>query len=162
MRNMPTNIETRLIMVRLSWKLPRILSTSSVRRAGAETRASLGKSSRSRAIVAARSSDRAATIARLRELLPKDARVSAPARRTEEVDKILGSFQLNLTMMSLVSMFVGMFLIYNTVSASVVRRQHEIGILRSLGVTRNEVRMLFLGEAAALGAIGASFGLLGG
>src|SRR2546423_4525406 len=106
--------------------------------------------------------EREATIARLREILPKDARVATPARRTEEVDKMLGGFQLNLTMMSLVAMLVGMFLIYNTVSASVVRRQHEIGILRSLGVTRNEIRSLFLAEAAVLGVIGSLLGLLGG
>ena len=105
---------------------------------------------------------RDATLARLHEILPKDVRVSAPARRTEEVEKILGGFQLNMTMMSLVAMFVGMFLIYNTVSASVVRRQHEIGILRSLGVTRGEIRGLFLAEATVLGAIGSLLGLLGG
>jgi putative ABC transport system permease protein len=105
---------------------------------------------------------RDAVLAALREILPKDSRIAAPARRTEEVDKMLGGFQLNLTMMSLVSMFVGMFLIYNTVSASVVRRQHEIGILRSLGVTRNEIRSLFLAEAAVLGAIGSILGLAGG
>jgi putative ABC transport system permease protein len=106
--------------------------------------------------------ERDATIARLREIVPQDVRVTAPARRTEEVDKMLGGFQLNLTMMSLVSLLVGMFLIYNTVSASVVRRQHEIGILRSLGATRNEIRSLFLAEAAVLGAIGSFLGLLGG
>ncbi len=105
---------------------------------------------------------RGATVARLRQILPKDVRVSAPARRTEEVEKILGGFQLNMTMMSLVAMFVGMFLIYNTVTASVVRRQHEIGILRSLGVTRGEIRSLFLAEATVLGAIGSILGLLGG
>jgi putative ABC transport system permease protein len=106
--------------------------------------------------------EREATISALRQVLPKDARVAAPAQRTDEVEKMLGGFQLNLTMMSLVSVLVGMFLIYNTVSASVVRRQHEIGILRSLGVTRNEIRMLFLGEAVVLGAIGAFLGLVGG
>ena len=102
------------------------------------------------------------TIAELRKILPPDARVAAPAQRTEEVDKMLGSFELNMTAMSLVSLLVGMFLIYNTVSASVIRRHREIGILRSLGVTRNEVRALFLGEAALLGSIGAGLGLIGG
>ena len=87
--------------------------------------------------------EREAAIAALRQILPPDARVAAPAQRTEEVDKMLGGFELNLTAMSLVSLLVGMFLIYNTVSASVVRRHHEIGILRSLGVTRNEIRGLF-------------------
>src|SRR5439155_16559539 len=101
-------------------------------------------------------------VAALRPIVPRDARIAAPARRTEEVDKMLGGFQLNLTLTSLVSLFVGMFLIYNTVSASVVRRQHEIGILRSLGVTRNEIRTLFLGEAVVLGAIGSVLGLIGG
>ena len=102
------------------------------------------------------------TIAALREILPKDARVATPAQRTEEVDKMLGGFELNLTAMSLVSLLVGMFLIYNTVTASVVRRHHEIGILRSLGVTRNEIQALFLTEAIVLGAIGSTFGLIGG
>jgi putative ABC transport system permease protein len=102
------------------------------------------------------------TLAALRQIIPPDARVAAPARRTEEVGKILGGFQLNLTMMSLVSVLVGMFLIYNTVSASVVRRQHEIGILRSLGVTRNEIRALFLAEAGVLGVVGSVLGLVGG
>jgi putative ABC transport system permease protein len=106
--------------------------------------------------------ERETAITALREILPKDARVAAPAQRTEEVEKMLGGFELNLTAMSLVSLLVGMFLIYNTVSASVVRRHHEIGILRSLGVTRNEIRGLFLAEAIVVGAIGSLLGLIGG
>ena len=106
--------------------------------------------------------DREKVVAELRKFLPKDAAVAAPAQRTEEVDKMLGGFELNLAAMSLLSLVVGMFLIYNTVSASVARRRREIGILRSLGVTRNEVRALFLGEAIVLGSIGAFLGLAGG
>ncbi|MEY2565050.1 MAG: putative transport system permease protein [Verrucomicrobiota bacterium] len=106
--------------------------------------------------------DRPKVVAELRKILPADASVTAPAQRTEEVDKMLGGFELNLSAMSLVSLVVGMFLIYNTVSASVARRRHEIGILRSLGVTRNEVRALFLGEAISLGSIGVLLGLVGG
>jgi putative ABC transport system permease protein len=106
--------------------------------------------------------DREKVVTELRKILPKDATVTAPAQRTEEVDKMLGGFELNLSAMSLVSLVVGMFLIYNTVSASVARRRHEIGILRSLGVTRNEVRALFLGEAIVLGLFGVVFGLVGG
>ncbi|MEY2558430.1 MAG: putative transport system permease protein [Verrucomicrobiota bacterium] len=106
--------------------------------------------------------DREKVVTELRKLLPKDASVMAPAQRTEEVDKMLGGFELNLSAMSLVSLVVGMFLIYNTVSASVARRRHEIGILRSLGATRHEVRSLFLGEALALGFVGVLLGLAGG
>lgn len=106
--------------------------------------------------------DRENTIMALRRVLPKDATAAAPAQRTQEIEKMIGGFELNLSAMSLLSLIVGMFLIYNTVSASVARRRREIGILRSLGVTRNEVRALFLGEAAILGAIGALLGLAGG
>ncbi len=98
----------------------------------------------------------------LRALVPPDAQIATPAQRGQQVTNMLGGFQLNLTAMSLVSLLVGMFLIYNTVSASVVRRRNEIGILRSLGVTRNEVRALFLAEALALGALGVALGLAGG
>ena len=44
---------------------------------------------------------------------------------------MLEGFQLNITALSMVSILVGIFLIYNTVSASVVRGRREIGILRS-------------------------------
>ncbi|HEX8280809.1 MAG TPA: FtsX-like permease family protein, partial [Chthoniobacterales bacterium] len=106
--------------------------------------------------------DRAPVIQRLRGVLPPDASVASPAQRSDQVENMLAGFQLNLTAMSLVSLLVGMFLIYNTVSASVVRRRSEIGILRSLGTTRNEVRGLFLAEALVLGVLGALLGLAGG
>ena len=98
----------------------------------------------------------------LRKILPADVTVAAPAQRGEEVEKMLAGFELNLAAMSLVSLLVGMFLIYNTIEASVVRRRSEIGILRSLGATRAEVRALFLGEAAVLGLAGIAVGMIGG
>ena len=98
----------------------------------------------------------------LRPMLPADVTVAPPARRGEEVEKMLAGFELNLQAMSLVSLLVGMFLIYNTVEASVVRRRPEIGILRSLGVSNREVQALFLGEAITLGTIGILVGIFGG
>ncbi len=107
-------------------------------------------------------SDPQKVAAELRRRLPPDVTVAPPAQRGEQVGKMLSGFQLNLQAMSLVSLLVGMFLIYNTVEASVIRRRSEIGILRSLGVSRREVRALFLGEAAVLGAVGIALGMAGG
>lgn len=104
-------------------------------------------------------SDPARIAAQLQRKLPPDCTVAAPAQRGEQVEKMLAGFELNLQAMSLVSLLVGMFLIYNTIEASVVRRRAEIGILRSLGATRAEVRWLFLGEAAVLGGFGIALGL---
>jgi putative ABC transport system permease protein len=99
---------------------------------------------------------------RIQELLPPDTVIRAPADRTEQVEQMLSGFQLNLTALSLVSLAVGMLLVYNTITASVVRRRGEIGILRALGVRREKIRWLFLGEAVLYGTIGCMLGCAGG
>jgi putative ABC transport system permease protein len=98
----------------------------------------------------------------LNRLLPSDLRAEPPRQRSYQLQNLLSAFQLNLTALSTVSLLVGVFLIYNTVSASVVRRRVEIGILRSLGTTRFEVRCLFLGEACLYGILGIAVGIAGG
>ena len=70
------------------------------------------------------------------------------------------AFRLNLTALSLLALVVGMFLIYNTVSFSVVQRRPVLGILRALGVTRRELFVMILTEAAYLGLIGTALGLV--
>src|SRR3984893_13101002 len=99
---------------------------------------------------------------RIRRLAPADAVVQEPQQRSNQVEKRLAGFQLNLTALSMVSLLVGAFLIYNTVTASVVRRRSEIGILRALGASRQRIRCLFLGEAALYGALGGIVGCAGG
>jgi len=97
-------------------------------------------------------------IARLRPLLPADIVISEPGRRGREVDAMLGAFQLNLTALSLVSLLVGMFLIYNAVAATVAGRRVEIGILRALGASRGEIRALFMGSSLLCAVIGILLG----
>lgn len=95
----------------------------------------------------------------LRKILPADVTVTPPAARDREMETMLGAFQLNLTAMSLVSIIVGMFLIFNSVGATVVRRRTEIAVLRACGATRFEVRALFLGGAALDALVGSALGL---
>jgi len=99
---------------------------------------------------------------RLNAVLPPNLHAEAPRQRSFQIQNMLSSFQLNLTALSMVSLLVGVFLIYNTVSACVARRRVEIGILRSLGATRAEVRCLFLGEACFFGILGIVCGACGG
>src|SRR5260370_28440776 len=95
-------------------------------------------------------------------MVPADVVVEEPEQRGNQVEKMLAGFELNLTALSMVSVVVGAFLIYNTVTASVTRRRSEIGILRALGASRAKVRWLFLGEATLYGAIGSVIGCVGG
>jgi putative ABC transport system permease protein len=97
---------------------------------------------------------------RLRQALPAGTDVIESALRTNQVEKMTSAFSRNLFSLSLLALVVGMFLIYNTMTFSVVQRRALIGDLRTLGVTRREIFSLVLSEAAAIGAIGTLLGLL--
>ena len=100
--------------------------------------------------------------AKLGALAPSDVTVAPPGQRSGQVERMLASFELNLSALSLISLLVGMFLIYNTIAASVVRRRVETGILRAVGATRLEVQCLFLAEALLFGVVGVVLGIVGG
>lgn len=104
--------------------------------------------------------DFTAVCARLRSELPAGDIVQAPDRRNRQIERMIGAFQLNLTALSLISLLVGMFLIYNTVATAVVRRRHEIGVLRALGLSGLAVQGLFMAEALVLGIAGSLLGLV--
>ncbi|MEM8955703.1 MAG: FtsX-like permease family protein [Verrucomicrobiota bacterium] len=94
--------------------------------------------------------------------LPDTVAVTTPSQRSLQIQRMLDGFRLNLLALSLVSILVGVFLIYNTVAASVVRRRREIGILRANGASRVQIMSLFLGEALTVGLIGIAIGIPGG
>ncbi len=97
--------------------------------------------------------------AELRAWLPAEARLERPAERNQATADLSAAFSLNLTAMSLLALVVGMFLIYNAISFSVVQRRALLGLLRALGVSRRELFIGILGEALLLGLAGT---LLGG
>lgn len=100
-----------------------------------------------------------AALARIAAVLPPGARIDPTAARTGAVNEMTAAFQLNLTALSLLALVVGMFLIYNTVTFSVVQRRPVLGSLRALGMTRGEIFGMILLEAMLLGALGTLLGL---
>jgi putative ABC transport system permease protein len=96
---------------------------------------------------------------RIREILPVGMEIRPLGTGTGQNRKMLAAFRWNLRLLSYIALLVGAFLIFNTISISVVRRRHEIGIVRALGATRTNVLAAFLGEAAFLGLAGALVGL---
>jgi putative ABC transport system permease protein len=87
------------------------------------------------------------------------ARVRTPEAQGERVRDVLVGIQVGFMLCGAGALVVGLFLVYNALAVSVAERAHEIGILRSLGATRGQVRQLFLGEALLLGAVGAVLGV---
>ncbi len=100
-----------------------------------------------------------AALVRLQALLPDDVTVQPVAARSGTIEQMTAAFRTNLTALSLLALVVGLFLIYNTMTFSVVQRRPLFGTLRCLGVTRNEVFVLVLGEALVIGVIGSLLGV---
>ena len=92
---------------------------------------------------------------RLRAALPDGVDLRRRGAATEENRRMLSAFRWNLRVLSYVALIVGAFLIYNTISVSVVRRRADIGTVRALGASRRAVMLAFLAEAAVLGFAGA-------
>jgi putative ABC transport system permease protein len=91
-----------------------------------------------------------------------DYAVKYPASRGEVVANTLQNYQLGLNFFSVVTLFVGSFLIYNAFAMTVVERTREIGMQRAIGMTRGQIILGVLLEASILGAVGAFVGIWGG
>jgi len=99
---------------------------------------------------------------RIRDLLPAVVEIKRKDNLLGSTESITRSFELNLTALSLLALFVGVFLIYNIVSFSVIQRRSIIGTLRSIGVTRRQIFKMVLVEALIIGTLGSLIGVIGG
>ena len=96
---------------------------------------------------------------RLEARLTPGARLVDANERRRATARLTEAFELNLRMLGLLALVVGAFLIFNTMTFSVVRRRWLIGMLRCLGVTRGRIFALVLTEAAAIGCAGTLAGV---
>ena len=95
-------------------------------------------------------------------LLPGSVKVTPIEARSAGLDQLTSAFQTNLTALSFLAMLVGMFLIYNTMTFSIVQRRSFFGIYRCLGVTRREIFFMVIAEATVIGIVGGLLGLIVG
>jgi putative ABC transport system permease protein len=99
---------------------------------------------------------------RLRQLLGPGFQVDTPSSRGAQFEAIAAVYKMSANITSLFALFIGMFIIYNTFSIAVTQRRTEIGILRALGATEFQIRMLFLGESAVAGLFASVIGVVAG
>jgi putative ABC transport system permease protein len=97
--------------------------------------------------------------ARLAERLGRGYEVAYPAERGLLVTQMLSTYQQGLSFFSVIALFVGAFLIYNAFTMTILERTRELGLLRALGMTRNQVLSLVLAEAVILAVLGSLAGL---
>ncbi len=96
----------------------------------------------------------------LRELaLPAGIRAAAPDEAAQRVSNVSRAYRVNLTVLALVALFTGAFLVFSILSLSVAKRQPQLALLGVLGLSGRERLALVLAESAILGAVGSVLGL---
>ncbi|CDG82878.1 FtsX-like permease family protein [Janthinobacterium agaricidamnosum] len=95
---------------------------------------------------------------------PGRFQVSQPNDQNQERrnDNLSRAYRVNLTVLALVALFTGAFLVFSTQALSVIRRRSQFALLRVLGMRRGQLLRQILLEGASLGVIGAALGVAAG
>ncbi len=96
----------------------------------------------------------------LKNSLPPSLRLKSSNTRSNALDQMTKAFRTNLTAMSLLAILVSAFLVYNTMTFSVLQRRQHFAIERMLGVTGPQLGRQIAIEATFLALLGAGFGCL--
>ena len=91
--------------------------------------------------------------------LPPGVTPAAADAAEQRLSNLSRAYRVNLTVLALVALFVGAFLVYSVVSLSLAQRAPAFALLGVLGLTARERRTLVLAECAVLGGAGSLLGL---
>src|SRR4029078_3896895 len=105
-------------------------------------------------------------VSRLRTIVPGTAQVRSADEQAAQDKKSVGSFVSFIRGFLLgfggIALFVGAFVIFNTLSITGAQRTRELATLRTLGGSRRQVLRSVLLESAALGVLASTVGLFVG
>jgi putative ABC transport system permease protein len=91
--------------------------------------------------------------------LPANVRAAAPDEADHRIDQLSRAYRVNLTVLALVALFTGAYLVFSVMALSVARRVPQFALLGVLGLAARERLQLVLAEGALLGAAGSALGL---
>ncbi len=91
--------------------------------------------------------------------LPASVTAAEPGDAAERVSNLSRAYRVNLTVLALVALFTGAFLVYSVLSLSVARRTRQFALLGVLGLTARQRLQLVATESVALGAAGSVAGI---
>ena len=90
---------------------------------------------------------------------PADVVAVAPGDSAERISNLSRAYRVNLTVLALVALFTGAFLVFSVLSLSVAKRAQQFALLGVLGLTGRERLRLVLLESGVLGLIGSVMGI---
>ncbi len=90
---------------------------------------------------------------------PAGIRIAEPGDAAERVSNLSRAYRVNLTVLALVALFTGAFLVFSVLALSVAKRAQQFALLGVLGLTPRERLRLVLVESLALGLVGSAAGI---
>ena len=91
---------------------------------------------------------------------PAGTRLAKPGEATDRLGALSRAYRVNLTVLALVALFTGGFLVFSVLALSVSRRAPQWALLGVLGLTSAQRQQLVLLEAGVLGLVGSSLGVV--
>ncbi len=95
----------------------------------------------------------------IRHHLATDILLTTSEDQIQSMRQMTKAFNINLKALGMLSLLIGMFLIYNTMTFLVIQRRRLIGSLRCIGVTRRQIFSLIISEALLLAIVGTVLGM---
>lgn len=91
--------------------------------------------------------------------LPPGVQAAEPDDASARVAQLSRAYRVNLTVLALVALFTGAFLVFSVLALSVARRAQQFALLGVLGLTARQRLHLVLAESAVLGVVGSAAGI---
>jgi putative ABC transport system permease protein len=91
--------------------------------------------------------------------LPAYVQAQVPGDAEQRVSNLSRAYRVNMTVLALVALFTGAFLVFSVLSLSVAKRAQQMALLGVLGLTARQRLQLVLAEAAVLGVVGSALGI---
>ncbi|MES2530931.1 MAG: FtsX-like permease family protein [Pseudomonadota bacterium] len=105
--------------------------------------------------------DRAAFVRSLKQSSdwPVRVQIAEPGDAAERVSNLSRAYRVNLTVLALVALFTGAFLVFSVLALSVAKRAQQFALLGVLGLTPRGRLQLVLAESLVLGLVGSLIGI---
>lgn len=95
-------------------------------------------------------------------LIESGYRVTALSKTVEQASKIFQGIQITLAVFGGIALLVSAIGMFNTMTVTLLERTKEIGIMRTIGASPNDVKYLFVSESVVVGFLGGISGILMG
>ena len=86
--------------------------------------------------------------------------VTALSKTVDQANKIFTAIQFVLAAFGGIALIVSAIGMFNTMTVTLLERTGEIGVMRTLGASSNDIKILFITEAVIVGILGGVVGIL--